>query len=99
MEGVARVATPRLQLPRSNQPQPGVHLTAAFQITSAEFSPTFEIAGIILNSTSKTVAVQLPGAGASSIENAPVFEITNVQVASNGDIAMLQLSPAGAKRA
>ncbi|PYK67590.1 MAG: hypothetical protein DME45_09880 [Verrucomicrobia bacterium] len=87
-----------LQLTPSHQAQASVHLTAAFQITSAEFSPTFEIAAILLNSTSKTVAVQLPGAGATSLENAPIFEITNVQMASNGEIAMLQLNPAGAKR-
>jgi len=82
-----------LQLTPSHQTQASVHLTAAFQIMSVEFSPTFEIGGIILNSTSKTVAVQLPGAGASSVENAPMFEITNVQMASNGEIAMLQLNP------
>jgi hypothetical protein len=63
-----------------------------------EFSPTFEIAAILLNSAAKTVAVQLPGAGATSVENAPMFEITNVQMASNGEIAMLQLNAAGAKR-
>src|SRR5207253_3140380 len=39
-----------LQLTPSHQTQASVHLTAAFQITSVEFSPTFEIAGIILNS-------------------------------------------------
>jgi hypothetical protein len=82
-----------LQLTPSHQTQASVHLTAAFQITSVEFSPTFEIAGIILNSTAKTVAVQLPGAGASSVENAPMFEITNVQIGSNGEIAMLHLNP------
>jgi hypothetical protein len=87
-----------LQLTPSHQTQASVHLTAAFQITSVEFSPTFEIAAMVLNSTSKNVAVQLPGAGATSVENAPVFEITNVQMASNGEIAMLQLNPAGAKR-
>jgi len=75
-----------------------VHLTAAFQIASVEFSPGFEIAGIILDSSSKTVGVQLPGASASSVENAPMFEITNVQMGSNGEIAMLQLNPV-AKRA
>ena len=87
-----------LQLTPSHQAQASVHLTAAFQITSVEFSPTLEIAALLLNSTSKTVAVQLPGAGATSLENAPIFEITNVQMASNGEIAMLQLNPAGAKR-
>ena len=35
-----------LQLTPSHQTQASVHLTAAFQITSVEFSPTFEIAGI-----------------------------------------------------
>src|SRR5207249_2301057 len=88
-----------LQLTPTHQTQASVHLTAAFQITSVEFSPTFEIAAILLNSSSKSVAVQLPGAGASSIENAPVFEITNVQMSSNGEIALLQLSPAAPKRA
>jgi hypothetical protein len=82
-----------LQLTPSQQTKTSVHLTAAFQIASVEFSPGFEIAGIILNSSSKTVAVQLPGASASSVENAPMFEITNVQMGSNGEIAMLQLNP------
>jgi hypothetical protein len=87
-----------LQLTPSHQTQASVHLTAAFHITSVEFSPTFEIDAILLNSTSKTVAVQSPGVGATSFENAPMFEITNVQVASNGEITMLQLNPAGTKR-
>ena len=81
-----------MQLTPSHQTQTSVHLTASFQITSVEFSPTFEIADIILNSTSKTVAVQLSGAGAPS-ENAPMFEITNLQMADDGEIAMLQLNP------
>jgi hypothetical protein len=38
-----------LQLTPSHQTHASVHLTAAFQITSVEFSPTFEISGIILN--------------------------------------------------
>lgn len=87
-----------LQLTPTHQTQASVHLTAAFQITSVEFSPTFEIAAMLLNSTSKSVAVQLPGAGATSVDNAPMFEITNVQMGSNGEIAMLQLNPVAAKR-
>jgi tetratricopeptide (TPR) repeat protein len=87
-----------LQLTPTHQTQASVHLTAAFHITTVEFSPTFEIAAILLNASSKTVAVQLPGAVATSVENAPMFEITNVQMASNGEIALLQLNPAAAKR-
>jgi predicted Zn-dependent protease len=98
LQVVSGFETAPLQLTPSHQTQASVHLTAAFQITSVEFSPTLEIAAMLLNSTSKTVAVQLPGAGATSAENAPTFEITNVQMANNGEIAMLQLNPVGAKR-
>src|SRR5262249_24616196 len=87
-----------LQLTPSHQTQTSVDLIAAFEITSVEFSPTFEITAVLVNSTSKTVAVQLPGAGSTSVENAPTFEITNVQMARNGEIALLQLNPASAKR-
>ena len=87
-----------VQLTPSQQGQASVHVTAAFQITTVEFSPSFDISAIILNSSSKTVSVQLPGAGATALENAPVFEITNVQLANNGEIAMLQLNPLGPRR-
>ncbi|MDQ2868460.1 MAG: tetratricopeptide repeat protein [Verrucomicrobiota bacterium] len=87
-----------VQLTPQQQGQASVYLTAAFQIATVEFSPSFDIAAIILNATGKNVSVQLPGSGGNSIENAPVFEITNVQLGNNGDIAMLQLNPVGAKR-
>jgi tetratricopeptide (TPR) repeat protein len=87
-----------VQLTPSQQGQASVHLTAAFQITTVEFSQSFDISAIILSSSSKTVSVQLPGAGASAIENAPIFEITNVQLTSGGEIAMLQLNPVGVRR-
>ena len=87
-----------VQLTPTQQGQASVHLTAAFQITTVEFSPSFDISAIILTSSSKTVSVQLPGAGATALENAPVFEITNVQLTNNGEIAMLQLNPAGPRR-
>jgi tetratricopeptide (TPR) repeat protein len=87
-----------VQLTPTQQGQASVHVTAAFQITTVEFSPSFDISAIILNSSSKTVSVQLPGAGATALENAPVFEITNVQLASSGEIAMLQLNPVGPRR-
>jgi len=84
-----------VQLTPSQQGQASVQLTAAFQITTVEFSPSFDISAIILNSSSKTVSIQLPGA---AIENAPVFEITNVQLTNSGEIAMLQLTPLGQRR-
>ncbi|HEY2103288.1 MAG TPA: tetratricopeptide repeat protein [Chthoniobacterales bacterium] len=87
-----------VQLTPSQQGQASVLLTAAFQITTVEFSQSFDISAIILSSSSKTVSVQLPGAGASAIENAPIFEITNVQLTSGGEIAMLQLNPVGVRR-
>jgi tetratricopeptide (TPR) repeat protein len=87
-----------VQLTPSQQGQASVHLTAAFQITTVEFSQSFDISAIILSSSSKTVSVQLPGAGASAIENAPIFEITNVQLTNSGEIAMLQLNPVGVRR-
>jgi hypothetical protein len=85
-----------VQLTPSQQGQASVHVTGGFQIATVEFSPTFEIASIVLNSTSKSVQVQLPGAGPSAPENAPVFDITNVQLAGSGEIGMMQLNPHGA---
>jgi len=85
-----------VQLTPSQQGKASVHLTAAFQIATVEFSPSFEIASIVLNSTSKNVSVQLPGVGPSAIEGAPVFEIANMQVGGNGEIGSIQLNPSGA---
>lgn len=84
-----------VQLTPSQQGQASVHVTAAFQIATVEFSPSFEIASIILNSSSRNVSVQLPGAGPSAVEGAPVFEIGNVQLTGNGEIGMMQLNPQG----
>ncbi|MEP6698281.1 MAG: tetratricopeptide repeat protein [Verrucomicrobiota bacterium] len=84
-----------VQLTPSQQGQASVHVTGRFQIASVEFSPSFEIASLVLNSTTKSVSVQLPGAGPSAIEGAPVFDITNVQLAGNGEIGMMQLAPQG----
>ncbi|MEY2497894.1 MAG: hypothetical protein QOD12_1450, partial [Verrucomicrobiota bacterium] len=66
-----------------------------FQIATVEFSPSFEIASIVLNATSKSVSVQLPGAGPSAVEGAPVFEIANVQLTGSGEIGMMQLNAQG----
>jgi Flp pilus assembly protein TadD len=85
-----------VQITPSQQGQASVHMTGRFQIATVEFSPSFEIASIVLNSTSKNVSVQLPGAGPSAVEGAPVFEIANVQLAGNGEIGIMQLSAQGA---
>src|SRR5437016_1287891 len=77
---------------RAPQPQPA----SRFQIATVEFSPSFEIASIVLNATSKNVSVQLPGAGPSAVEGAPVFEIANVQLTGSGEIGMMQLNAQGA---
>lgn len=84
-----------VQLTPSQQGQASVLVTAGFQIATVEFSPTFEIASIILNSNSRNVNVQLPGTGPSAVEGAPVFEITNVQLSGNGEIGMMHLNPPG----
>ncbi|HEY2140390.1 MAG TPA: tetratricopeptide repeat protein, partial [Chthoniobacterales bacterium] len=84
-----------VQLTPSQQGQASVHVTGRFQIATVEFSPSFEIASLVLNSTSKSVSVQLPGAGPSAVEGAPVFEIANVQVTGNGEIGMMQLNAQG----
>ncbi len=85
-----------VQITPSQQGQASVHVTAAFQIATVEFSPSFEISSIILNSTSRKVSVQLPGSGPSAVEGAPVFEITSVQMGSNGEIGTMSLNPPGA---
>ena len=86
---VSDFATAPLQLTPSPQDHTSVHVTAPFQIATVEFSPSFEIASIVLNSSSKQVSVQLPGAGA--VEGAPIFEIANLQLTGTGDIGMMQL--------
>jgi Flp pilus assembly protein TadD len=84
-----------VQLTPSQQGQASVHVTGRFQIATVEFSPSFEIASLVLNATSKNVSVQLPGAGPSALEGAPVFDIANVQVTGNGEIGMMQLNAQG----
>ena len=88
-----------VQLTPSQQGQASVLVTGGFQIATVEFSPSFEIASIVLNATGKNVSVQLPGAGPSAVEGAPVFEIGTVQLAGNGEIGMMQLNPRGGGQA
>ncbi|MEY2484683.1 MAG: hypothetical protein QOH39_331 [Verrucomicrobiota bacterium] len=73
--------------------QASVLVTGGFQISTVEFSPSFDIASIVLNSNSKQVAVQLAGAG--SVEGAPMFEIANLQLGASGEIGLMQLNLLG----
>jgi len=70
---VSDFAAAPLQLTPSQQGQAAVHVIAPFQIATVEFSPSFEISSIVLNSNSKQVSVQMPTAGGAVIEGAPMF--------------------------
>jgi Flp pilus assembly protein TadD len=87
-----------VQLTPSRQGRASVLITVPFQITTLEFSPSLEIASVILNSNSKQVAVQLPGAGPAPAEGAPMFEIVNLELNESGDIGMIQLHPVTAPK-
>jgi hypothetical protein len=100
LQVVPNSETAPVQLTPSQQGRASVLITVPFQITTLEFSPSLEIASVILNSNSKQVAVQLHGAGPGSAEGAPMFEITNLELNESGDIGMMQLNLLGrAKRA
>jgi tetratricopeptide (TPR) repeat protein len=92
---VSDFAAAPLQLTPSQQGQATVHVVAPFQIATVEFSPSFEISSIVLNSNSKQVMVQLPSAGGSPVEGAPTFEISNLQLTGSGEIGMMQLNLLG----
>ncbi|HWY41329.1 MAG TPA: tetratricopeptide repeat protein [Chthoniobacterales bacterium] len=92
---VSDFAAAPLQLTPSQQGQAAVHVIAPFQIATVEFSPSFEISSIVLNSNSKQVMVQLPSAGGAPVEGAPMFEISNLQLTGSGEIGMMQLNLLG----
>ncbi len=90
--------TAPVQLTPSRQGRASVLITVPFQITTLEFAPSLEIASVILNSNSKQVAVQLPGAGPAPAEGAPMFEIANLELGEGGDIGMMHLNPVNAPK-
>jgi tetratricopeptide (TPR) repeat protein len=92
---VSDFAAAPLQLTPSQQGQAAVHVVAPFQIATVEFSPSFEISSIVLNSNSKQVMVQLPTAAGAPVEGAPMFEISNLQLTGSGEIGMMQLNLLG----
>jgi len=95
LQVVPNFETAPVQLTPSQQGRASVFVTIPFQITTIEFLPSLEIAAVVLNSNSKQVLVQLPGAGPSPIEGPPMFEIANLELTESGDIGMMQLTLLG----
>ena len=95
LQVVQNSETAPVQLTPSQQGRASVFITVPFQISTLEFSPSLEIASVILNSNSKQVVVQLPGAGPGPAEGAPMFEIANIELSETGEIAMMQLNLLG----
>jgi Flp pilus assembly protein TadD len=98
LQVVPNSETAPVQLTPSRQGRASVLITVPFQITTLEFAPSLEIASVILNSNSKQVAVQLPGAGPAPAEGAPMFEIANLELGEGGDIGMMHLNPVSAPK-
>jgi Flp pilus assembly protein TadD len=98
LQVVPNSETAPVQLTPSRQGRASVFITVPFQITTLEFAPSLEIASVILNSNSKHVAVQLPGAGPAPAEGAPMFEIANLELNEGGDIGMMHLHPVSAPK-
>jgi len=85
-----------VQIAPSEQGQAHAQVTADFQIAKVEFSSSFEITGVVLNSTSRHVSVQLAGADPSAIEEAPIFDIANGRLTGSGGSEILELDAVGA---
>jgi tetratricopeptide (TPR) repeat protein len=98
LQVVSNSETAPVQLTPSQQGRASVLVTVPFQITTLEFAPSLEIASVILNSSSKQVAVQLPGAGPAPTDGAPMFEIVNLELGEGGDISMMHLNPVSAPK-
>ena len=88
---VPNVDATQVQLMPSQQGQAAVFVTVPCQITTIEFSPLFEIASVVLNSSSKQVLVQLFGSGPSPADGPLAFEIADLQLSEGGDAGMIQL--------
>jgi hypothetical protein len=80
------------QLTPSQPARATVFVTVPCEISILEFSPLFEIASVILTSSSKRVFVQLPGTRPGGEEGARVFEIANLEVTESGEISTMQLN-------
>jgi hypothetical protein len=92
---VPNVEATQVQLMPLQQGQAAVFVTVPCQITTIEFSPLFEIASVVLNSSSKQVLVQLSGVGPSPADGPLAFEIADLQLSEGGDAGMIQLNLLG----
>src|SRR5437870_11347711 len=77
-------AAAMVQLAPSEPGKAHVQVTADFQMAEVEFSTCFEITGVVLNSTSRQVSVQLAGADLSAIDRAPVFNVAILRLTVSG---------------
>lgn len=84
-----------VQLTPSQPAQATVFVTVPCEISIVEFSPLFEIASVILNSSCKRVFVQLPGTRPGAEETARVFEIANLELTESGEISTMRLNLLG----
>lgn len=84
-------ATP-VQLTLSQQGQAAVFVTVPCQISALEFSPSLEIAYVVMNSNSKQVLVQLPSTSPGAGEGTSMFEIADLQLSESGDISVMELN-------
>jgi len=84
-----------VQLAPSEEGEAHVQVTADFQMAKVEFSSSFEITGVVLNSTSRHVSVQLAGAAPSAIEEARVFDIASGRLTGTGGGEILELDAVG----
>jgi len=80
-----------VQLTPSHPAQATVFVTVPCEISMVEFSPLFEIASVIFNSSSKRVFVQLPGTPPGGEERTRVCEIANLEISESGQISTMQL--------
>jgi hypothetical protein len=83
------------QLTPSHPAQATVFVTVPCEISMVEFSPLFEIASVIFNSSSKRVFVQLPGTPPGGEEGTRVCEIANLEISESGQISTMQLKLLG----
>ena len=83
------------QLTPSNPAQATVFVTVPCEISMVEFSPLFEIASVIFNSSSRRVFVQLSGTRPGGEETTRVCEIANLETNESGEISTMQLNLLG----
>ena len=84
-----------LQLTPSQPAQATLLVIVPCEISIVEFSPLFEIASVILNSSSKRVFVQWPGTSPGGEAGDRALEIANLQLTKSGQISTMQLKLLG----